>query len=295
MTDNQLTSLESGVMRWINPLRILVLSRNEISTIEKGALSELTRLEHLSLDHNRLTTIELDTFLGLESLTSLNLAHNELVEFSGLVFGTDDLHIKELSLANNLLINLGGNTFLQPNLKALSIANNSLTELERDLFSRQGEMTKLIIEHNKISWIPECSLHCRSSLPSSWMATNWPPCRRTSIRCRNCDVSLWKTTPGNVLASTNCSISFRREGFSIGNRPISILEDASQFAFRRILQNAFETRVSRFRWMLNKSLTSSPPILLKKRSRRRVMNKINGFCFLNESTTCFPAVFFPVT
>ena len=86
LSDNELTSLPSGIFNGLTSLTHLILSRNKLTELPSGIFNGLTSLTHLHLDDNILESLDADVFSNLTSLTHLHLNNNELTELPSSIF-----------------------------------------------------------------------------------------------------------------------------------------------------------------------------------------------------------------
>ncbi|XP_060520592.1 toll-like receptor 7 isoform X2 [Cylas formicarius] len=169
LANNQLSRIKFVSFKTADKLERLNLKNNQITAIEPQVFLNKTYLKVLDISHNRLTSYVVSNMPKLEIL---NLEYNSLINVSLQNMGK----LKTLNLAYNALrnitlmfrkvpnltsINLCGNQvhlrknyFKEvPNLEELSLNNNSLRELQSELFSGLKKLRILDLSRNNLVWI----------------------------------------------------------------------------------------------------------------------------------------------
>ncbi|KAJ9582013.1 hypothetical protein L9F63_003596, partial [Diploptera punctata] len=124
---NEIEELPIGVFEGQDTLKRLMLSYNKLTTIGSGVLRDLRQLQWLMILYNKLSYIDLRDLKYL-NLTWIELSNNKLT-FEGQMF-------PEL-----------------PNLKQLSIENNSIEVIEEFTFANLVALNNLDLRENKIRYI----------------------------------------------------------------------------------------------------------------------------------------------
>ena len=101
LEDNELTALPSDLLDGLSALEMLNFKDNDLSALSAGDFDDLGSLSELYLGGNRLSAVPADIFSGLNALQELGLGDNELTSLpAGLFSGLSAL----------TALNLGGNS-----------------------------------------------------------------------------------------------------------------------------------------------------------------------------------------
>lgn len=114
------------------------------------------RLRLLDVSGNRIENLERETFRKIVRLRMLNLAKNGIKQLTGDVFA-DLLDLNELYLNNNQLVNFISSTNVFGNLKQLTIldlSNNTIINIERQMFYGLESLVEINLSHNKLYILP---------------------------------------------------------------------------------------------------------------------------------------------
>ena len=95
----------------LSALQSLDLSHNHLSSIDSSLLQKLTQLTYLDLSHNRLEVVTSQALMSLSVLDILLLSHNQLESLAQLALSASSHHLKILSLDNNKLQSLHRDIF----------------------------------------------------------------------------------------------------------------------------------------------------------------------------------------
>ncbi|MSR88090.1 MAG: leucine-rich repeat domain-containing protein [Candidatus Margulisbacteria bacterium] len=145
-----LTSLPTGVFKFLPKLTGLDLRDNQITTLPAKAFMDLSALVTLDLSVNNLTTIATGTFTGLSALISLNLSFNELKTLPKGAFQNLS-SLATLNLTVNNLTTLVPGTFTGlHSLTSLNLGANKLTLLQPEVFGGLSALTSLFTTWNSI-------------------------------------------------------------------------------------------------------------------------------------------------
>ncbi|XP_006882933.1 PREDICTED: leucine-rich repeat-containing protein 32 [Elephantulus edwardii] len=157
LSRNQLRSILVSPLGFCTALRHLDLSHNEINFLQPGVFQDLPHLEHLNLAHNRLAA---STGLSpLPHVTSLDLSANSL--YNGLVerLLREAPALRALSLAENSMTRLTHHTFLgMPALERLDLHSNVLMDIEEGTFEALPRLAHLNLSRNSLTCISDFSL-----------------------------------------------------------------------------------------------------------------------------------------
>lgn len=110
----------------------LELSGNNLINLNKNVFAEtMPRLRKLLLNRNNLKILASDTFVGLPSLDYLSLGHNSHIKLNTQMFAP----LKRL--------------------KKLHLGNNYIEEIPADVLESFNDLTELLLDHNKLTFLPE--------------------------------------------------------------------------------------------------------------------------------------------
>ena len=124
LRDNRIATIGANDFLFVPNLEVLDLSSNKIDRIESAALRHLSNLKTLHLSDNQLTSTSPQPWDNLTLIRELYLDGNSLdraPDFSGL-----------------------------PNLVALNLSRNAITEIAGNSFGNLGELVALDLSHNRI-------------------------------------------------------------------------------------------------------------------------------------------------
>ncbi|KAK2504497.1 hypothetical protein MC885_011996 [Smutsia gigantea] len=162
LSGNQLRSILASPLGIYTALRHLDLSTNEISFLQPGVFQALPHLERLNLARNRLAVGSMLSTSGLGPLPhvmSLDLSGNSL--YSGLVERLlgEAPALRALSLAENSLTRLTRHTFWgTPVLERLDLHSNVLMDIEDGAFETLPHLAHLNLSRNSLTCISDFSL-----------------------------------------------------------------------------------------------------------------------------------------
>lgn len=177
---NKLQSLEHGLLRNQKKLRVLNLWGNALRNLDKDSFLGLASVTELDLSSNGLESLEPEVFHHLTSLTDINLSANH---FSSLPDGlfANNAKLKNFRMLENrvtletlpgdLLANLTeldtvaikcdlrripeGIFSGSPQIENMSLQNNALEALPKDLLKDQANLMKLDLSGNAITQIDD--------------------------------------------------------------------------------------------------------------------------------------------
>lgn len=171
---NRITTMLPNQFSGLTHLRLLNLSHNSLTSVVGFSFSGLRSLTKLSLVNNSLSQFSVDAFKGLTNLQELHLEKNNI---SNLVFmhGNDfylslnlvsltdnyieyipshvfphNVNVKQIHLSGNQIRRIGGNAFNGLHLESMNLQNNSLSEVNKDMFKDARRILHLNLRQNKI-------------------------------------------------------------------------------------------------------------------------------------------------
>ncbi|XP_072023535.1 uncharacterized protein [Amphiura filiformis] len=150
---NKIAHLEPLIFNNLSFLHILDIGANQLVHLKHGLFDRLRGLSVLYLDGNKLVHLQSGLFQGLQNLSRLYLNSNNLVLLqSGIFQGLQTL--SRLYLISNKLAMVDKGVFQDlVSLKMLYLNNNNLTTVY-EMFINLDELSSLILNHNKISFLP---------------------------------------------------------------------------------------------------------------------------------------------
>ncbi|XP_070841886.1 toll-like receptor 13 isoform X1 [Chaetodon trifascialis] len=154
LSSNNISTIQVSDFKNLPHLAQLDLKHNNISHIDKGAFADLISLKNLNLNDNKLVQLGDDLFDGLRNLTELRIKGNHIT-----VVAPDSFKsltsLKVLDISQNKLRNLTAVHFILqhlPNLKTLSIQNNSLTSFQSwEMTNSSLALTSLDVSQNPLA------------------------------------------------------------------------------------------------------------------------------------------------
>lgn len=162
LSGNQLQSILASPLGFYTALRHLDLSDNEISFLQPGVFQALPHLEHLNLAYNRLAMGMALNSGGLGRLplvASLDLSGNSLYDSLVERLLGEAPRLRALSLAENSLTRLARHTFWgMPALEQLDLHSNVLMDIEDGAFEALPHLTHLNLSRNSLTCISDFSL-----------------------------------------------------------------------------------------------------------------------------------------
>ena len=151
---NQLTTVPTNLSGVFPLLKTLKLEDNKIATIKSSDFLGLKELAQLYLNNNKLTTVESNVFASNAKLDRIFLQSNEIEALSENAF--DGLRVlKNLRLDSNKIKNLRKGVFKGLSKAYLSLAGNSLEQIEAGLFMPNQSFLFVDFGRNMITEIDE--------------------------------------------------------------------------------------------------------------------------------------------
>ncbi|XP_021179862.2 leucine-rich repeat-containing protein 15 [Fundulus heteroclitus] len=177
---NELEVLEVGIFDRLVNLEALNLQHNQIKTIPPRVFWSLGNLRELTMSSNHLKGVPHKSFYNMPKLKKFTIYSNPLLSLPEELMGhmpyitqfyLYDTHLT--TVPGNLFANMSGlqdlsfhlNDWLRylppdlfcclPNLKKLSLRNNSLQDLHPNLFSMLTTLETLYLHNNKLKTLPE--------------------------------------------------------------------------------------------------------------------------------------------
>ena len=155
--------LSNNALSFLSYLKNLNLKYNDISALDSNVFSNLESVTDITLGHNKLSRIGRNVFEFTFNLRRLALDHNYLVFIPADVF-RNLARLEYLELSDNLFGSVAGNT---PSTMSMQLTPNHITspeylfgghnkvpETETDTYKLPTKLTKLSLNHNKLSILP---------------------------------------------------------------------------------------------------------------------------------------------
>lgn len=188
-TVSGLQYIESGGLKGLENIQMLVIEHHFFDVVERGMLRYLDKLENLVIgsNHTKIIKLENEAFENLWNLKNLTLSNNDITDLQQSVFkGLGN--VTSLNLSHNNLQKLGPNSFSHlPSLGYLNLRKNKLRCVRRTAFYNLPHLKEIDLRDNMIKVMTEPSfgivgLHvavdltgnplicdCRMSWISSWL------------------------------------------------------------------------------------------------------------------------------
>lgn len=174
LNENLLETID-GAISDLRSLEMLDLSRNRLTQLTAKAFVNLPKLRNLKLGHNDIVSIAMDTFTSLTSMIMLDLGNNPLRSLDGVLSSDSNLSllgIKKCQLSTfpsglprsvqfidaseNNLTRIGKEE-LHLNVVILTLSDNKISEVEEGAFSQLDKLSKLELQNNYLTEIPQIS------------------------------------------------------------------------------------------------------------------------------------------
>ena len=153
LSDNQISSLPSGIFRPCESMTELRLANNSLSTLEETLFDGLGSLQILDLSGNLLVSSQMKPRLmrDLVSIVELVLSRNQIDRIVD-IFSTMSTSLKVLKLDHNGLSSLPSKMFSSLTaLKELDLSHNHIAKIEASAFHGLSGLTHLLLGQNKLS------------------------------------------------------------------------------------------------------------------------------------------------
>ncbi|XP_014786811.1 leucine-rich repeat transmembrane neuronal protein 4 isoform X2 [Octopus bimaculoides] len=155
---NRFYSLPSGIFKSQGRLKTLILDGNNMQNIYSYSFQWLRSLLHLSLSNCQLFSIATDLFTITRNLISLDLSSNGLTKPLMLNILRSLPNLRTLSLYNNTIYKLEKNQFSGINLDTLNLSRNNLRQIFDATF-KYFNTKHLDLSLNSIDHLDSGSLH----------------------------------------------------------------------------------------------------------------------------------------
>ena len=152
LNNNALIKLPAGVFKGLTNLKELYLDCNQLRHLPDNTFNE-TSLTLLQLQNNNLRHLTPEIFQNLINLNKLFLQNNALDELPAGIF-KELTNLNELNLAFNNLRELPNGLFNETDLILLQLQNNSLRELNSEIFQNSHHLNQLYLQNNMLLEIP---------------------------------------------------------------------------------------------------------------------------------------------
>lgn len=168
LTEHKLSDIPPAVFELAVHLKTLDLSNNAIQRLDPK-VAQLTKLKTLILDGNQLCATSLQPITELHQLQKLTVSRNDLGHMprlnktqpaklaepaSALPLGLP-ASLRELSLAQNSLIDIPPSVFSLEKLEKIDLSNNHLKDCLHTSIGLLKNLTELILDGNALTSLPE--------------------------------------------------------------------------------------------------------------------------------------------
>ena len=148
LTNNSLTELPAGLFRSLTNMVSLTIRGNQITSLDVDIFKNLTKLQRLFMHHNNFRDLPLGIFDNNTQLKLLRLNENRFHKFDGDLFR---------NLKNLTFFDITANRFKDiPKtqvlfyLKTFGVAQNPLTDVDRNSFSNLTNKTRLLVSQHEV-------------------------------------------------------------------------------------------------------------------------------------------------
>lgn len=166
LTEHKLHDIPPAVFELAAKLKTLDLSNNSIKNLNPR-VAQLTNLKTLILEHNELSATTLQPITMLHQLQKLNVSQNDLGHMPRfkthppkIAKPADALPpdlpatLRELSIAQNKLIDIPPTIFSLERLEKLDLSNNQLKGCLNASISSLKNLTELLLDGNALTSLP---------------------------------------------------------------------------------------------------------------------------------------------
>lgn len=147
LAHNNLQNIDEVNLKFEN-LIDLNLAYNIISSANNNSFRMLTKLETFDLSCNQIATLEAITFKNLKQLKTLNIAENGITNIPNTLL-YNNTNLQKLFLHKNHIDVIKNSSFINNQIKKISVNDNSLIKLDKDAFLGLKD-DKLDLSNNKI-------------------------------------------------------------------------------------------------------------------------------------------------
>ncbi|CAD7003673.1 unnamed protein product [Ceratitis capitata] len=177
LSSNDLTTLVAELFAPLGKLQILNLGSNQLSSPTPALFAGLPLLRKLYMYENDMDALLANTFANLTALDTLDVSGNNIQKLDADVFGTTSLpRFRKLLIKTNNMKRFNELTSLDKrlfeplrHLRKLHLGNNLIEEIPFDVLDIFNELTELLLDNNKLSFLPELN------------ATHFPNLRKFSL------------------------------------------------------------------------------------------------------------------
>ncbi|XP_067865584.1 toll-like receptor 13 [Heterodontus francisci] len=144
---NQLTRVSGASFKGLWKLSVLNLSCNHIEALYSFSFRGLINLHTLLLSKNHLSVVHVDAFSSLTKLASLDLHLNSLKDLTNLTVATMNLpNLKALDVSNNSISQVGFWNVSFPALQKLNLSYNPITHMDSGAFLKMPNLSSLAFD-----------------------------------------------------------------------------------------------------------------------------------------------------
>ena len=161
----------TSVLKHLTHLKSINFSNNAISSIDNRFFANNERLEIINFKNNLLDNVGQVAFSHLQHLETFDLSYNRFSELKHDFLTSGSL--KNLYLNNNQIEFVTSTCFYRiPNLTRLILDNNKINYFESDVFKYSVNLQYLSVNHNQIQLINETSFWNLTMLTNLYLKNN---------------------------------------------------------------------------------------------------------------------------
>ncbi|XP_055311511.1 ras suppressor protein 1-like [Sitodiplosis mosellana] len=149
MMNTGITSLNVGSFLSGHSLTQLDLRSNQISTVPANVFANLNRLEHINLAYNKIARVEPGAFDQVPALRTVILSNNLLQTIESRSFNGAG-NLTELYFESNEIQTIETGALNLPKLEIISLKDNRLTSLPKDVFGNAERLEKVDLSNNAL-------------------------------------------------------------------------------------------------------------------------------------------------
>lgn len=170
LSNNNLATIPPNLFEFNINLQMLILTRNDFVTFEKFS-TKLPQLKLLDLSGCELRSLDEDLLVNLPNLETIRLTGNYLVTFPTKFFQAAK-NLEEIFLSYNDIEDIGNTFQFIPNLKHLTLRNNTIKALNKNHFANSIKLEKIDLSSNEMNFISNNTFATNINLKSIDLSYN---------------------------------------------------------------------------------------------------------------------------
>ena len=176
LTNDKIVDIGPNAFENLTNLKYIGLAGNQLSRLDNNSFANIPHLQRLNLHNNHIHSIADNTFNRTSKVEEIDLEYNHLSHIPPL---GHQLHLRELNLQNNVIVNatfptsftttaygigidLSSNmiaaihnatfhSIRDRNLTYLYLSDNKIENVDRDAFAELSSVTELRLKHNPLT------------------------------------------------------------------------------------------------------------------------------------------------